>query len=113
MLKLPGLDRIGIQDALHGAAADRLVQFGPSAFGQIFEGLPTQGALGLSHGFAGQSGDQGAIEGGKGGLAPSAGLVLQSEIPLGPPVAPEADRVGMQVDTTAGLDIGERGLFVE
>jgi hypothetical protein len=28
-------------------------------------------------------------------------------------MAPEADRVGMKVETAAGLDIGERGLFVE
>src|SRR4051794_1565635 len=51
--------------------------------------------------------------GGKGGLAPPAGLVFQGEAALGPAFAPEADGVGMKPDPGAGLDAGEFGLFVQ
>src|SRR5688572_21169256 len=52
-------------------------------------------------------------KGGKGGLTPSAGLVLEDEVPLSPALPPEAHRVGVQLQTLARLDIGEQGLLVE
>src|SRR5437764_7390181 len=51
--------------------------------------------------------------GGKSGLAPPPGLVLEGEGPLGPAPPPEADGVGMQADLVARLDVGEVGLEVQ
>src|ERR671913_113576 len=45
--------------------------------------------------------------GGKGGLAPPAGSVLEGEAALGPASAPEADGVGVKPDPGGGLDVGE------
>src|SRR5262245_3577809 len=51
--------------------------------------------------------------GGKGGLAPPAGSVLEGEVALGPALAPEADGVWVKPDLGAGLDVGEIGPFVQ
>src|SRR5580692_1148579 len=47
--------------------------------------------------------------GGKRGLSPPSGLVLQAEVVLSPAFAPEADGVGVESDGRAGLDVGEVG----
>jgi hypothetical protein len=51
--------------------------------------------------------------GGKDRLAAPAGLVLEVELAIGPTSSPEADGVGVKIDLSSGLDIGECGVLVE
>src|ERR1700744_6805244 len=51
--------------------------------------------------------------GGKGGLAPPAGLVFEGEAALGPAFAPEADGVGGKPEPGAGLHLGGFGVVVQ
>jgi len=51
--------------------------------------------------------------GGKGGLAPPAGLILEVEEAVGPALTPVADGVGVKTDLQGGSDIGDVGLLVQ
>src|SRR5260370_14170939 len=62
---LPRLDGVGIQDALHGAPADRLLQFPLGLLRQIPQRLPTQGTLVTGDGLARQRRHHGPLQGGQ------------------------------------------------
>jgi len=51
--------------------------------------------------------------GGKDGLAATPRIVLEGKLACGPALPPKADGVGMKVDPSRGLHVGERGTFMQ
>src|SRR4051812_42986115 len=51
--------------------------------------------------------------GGKDRLTATAGIVVEGELTSGPALPPAADGIGMEIKTSSGSHVGERGEFVE
>jgi hypothetical protein len=111
---LPGLERVGIEEAPDRAAAHRRgVGVGRDQARQIGGTVATERLLALRGQFTRQRLDHRDLPEGKRGLAPAPWLIGQAEARRGPGMPPPPDPVGMLPEPPRGGTVVEGGVGVE